>query len=254
MQEQEPYVITKRKHVIYRVYWGRIAAFLIAASLAVLAVVLWFSRGKNTITVPSRTYWCVSVGTYDSRETADASANRAAALGGAGYVHEADGKFYVFVSCYPTEEDAVTVGNRLDGEADVSVYALVCNKSSFEAPKKNKEEAEDLLTFAPFLFDSLYDLAIRTDKGEVSRGAALYAMRNMAASVREKRRTCENTEGDIKTYASELCDVLSRALEPFDLLENTENLPQQMKYALCFSAVEICNITQDFENNAKNRA
>lgn len=74
-------------------------------------------RVTQTIELEALEMWCVSMGRWDSAESARVEAAGFTARGAAGCVHEIDGAWYVLGAMYDTERAAKRVAARLrDGE------------------------------------------------------------------------------------------------------------------------------------------
>ncbi len=249
MQDNEPYIITK-KRTVRKVYWGRIVAVTVVLSLIAVGVILWFSRTAGKITVDAREFWFVSMGEYSELSEASSRAEAVVNSGGAGYLH-GDEKYNVAASCYANKSDAVSVKERLTGEGETaSVFSVSCPKIAIDKPKKNATLLKDLLARPAALFDELYSISVKTDTKEISEAAAQYAALKMSVACEEYARECKALDAAASDYLSALFTSVGASLDV--LARSDGNIPQAVKYALCETAVKICKETNEFANKLKN--
>lgn len=249
MQDNEPYIITK-KRTVRKVFWGRIITVIIILSLAAVGAVLWFSRSTGKISVPAGEYWFVSLGEYSDLSEASACAEHAVRSGGAGYLY-GNSEYNVALSCYASKSDAETVVKRLsdDGES-CGIFSVTCGKLSVDKPKENAELLKKMLMRPARIFDELYGISVKTDTKELSESAAKYAALKMSVACGEYAAECGALRSDAGDYLGGLFASISETLD--DLARTQENVPQAFKYALCETAVKICKQSNDFADKLKN--
>ena len=243
MQEQ-PYIISK-KRTVRKIYWGRIIAVSVALSALIIGVTLYVFRTHGSITVDSRTYWLVSMGSYSDAASAKEKAEEVKLSGGAGYVYSAD-SFVVAASCYASEDDARTVCSRLDG---AEVYSLSCPKLIVSKPKSGAAKLKELLKLPAKIFDELYDVSVKLDTSEIGESAAKYAALRLSSSCASYASECVDIGGDAGKY---LYNVLSFASEKTESLAvESGDAGQRIKYLLCELAVKMCEGVAEFTLGAK---
>lgn len=246
MQDNEPYIISKRKSV-RKIYFGRIIAVIIVLCLIGIGVVLWFSRVGGKITVAEHEYWAVSV--YSSQSAAEAEQNAQSVIqsGGAGYKYGSN-PYKVMACCYENKQQAQTVGNRLSeqGESNVEYVKFLCPEISVDKPKTNYKLLSQMLTAPYELFGELYDVFVKTDKKEIQEAAALYAALKMSETCNGYLTECVNLDTKVGGYLSELYTELSAAFT--ELSATQTGVPQKIKYTLCKIADVISEKSTQFVN------
>lgn len=249
MQEDEPYIITKRR-TVRRIHWGRIAAAVFLLSAVVMGCVFWFSRTPRALHTRARTYRLVTVGEYADLGEASARADDAIRAGGAGYLY-GQNSYAVALACYASKEDAETVCARLqESGEDASVTAITCNAITLDKPSQNADELKRMLSMPARLFDELYTVSVQTDGKEISEAAAKYAALKMRVACVEYAGVCGNFRSDAGAYLAALFLSLADTLDA--PANASENVAPALKYALCETAVKICAHTSDFCDKIKN--
>lgn len=243
MQEDEPYIITKRR-TVRRVHWGRVAVAVFALSLLVMGGVFLFSRTPRSLHAKARSYRLVAVGDYADLGEASARAETAIRAGGAGYLY-GNGAYAVALSCYAKNEDATAVCERLrqSGE-DARILTLSCDALTLDKPKSDADTVKKMLTAPAALFDELYDISVRVDTKELSEAAAKYAALKMHVACMEHAGTCRNLQTETGDYLAalflSLADTFSK---PADA---SGDVAAALKYALCDVAVQYTTQTNAF--------
>ena len=93
---------------------NRAFAISVAAVFAVTAaVIICAAASRGTALAFARDYYFVCYSIRDNAISADAISDTVTSYGGAGYVLEYGGNYYVTVACYYTENEAKTVKNSL---------------------------------------------------------------------------------------------------------------------------------------------
>lgn len=242
MQDNNPYIITE-KRTVRRIYWGRIIAFIVIISLAVIGGVLWFSRSSGKVETGGREYWFVSMGEFSDLSEASSCADSVIEAGGAGYVF-GKSDYKVAAACYANKTDALTVSERLAANGgNCSVFSINCSSVKTEKPKDNVSLYKKLLAYPAQIFDELQKISVKVDTKELSESAALYAVLKMSVVCDEYARECEHFD-EAGAYMHELFGSVSVSLD--NLARVKEKVPQSIKYTLCEIAVEICDLTNEF--------
>ena len=249
MQEDEPYIITKRR-TVRRVHWGRIVAAVFLLSAVAMGCVFWFSRTPRSLHARARTFYLVTVGKYADLGEASARADSAVRAGGAGYLYGHD-TYAVALSCYASKDDAQTVCARLqESGEDAGITAIDCSAITLDKPKTDADELKKMLTTPARMFDELYAVSVQVDSKEISEAAAKYAALKMRVACVEYAGVCKNFRSDAGEYLAALFLSLADTLDA--PANASENVSPALKYALCETAVKICAHTSDFCDKIKN--
>ncbi len=162
-------------------------AVSVAAVLAVTAAVIIFSVSFGGAELAFEyEYYFVCYAVRDNAVSADAISNSVSGYGGAGYVLEYGGNYYVTVACYYNENDAKTVKNSLLRrgldcsvlKASASGYPI--NQSDL---KRNRELFEGNLTTLNSLTELCYGCANGLDTGNISQNAAKNVLKNVKSGL-----------------------------------------------------------------------
>lgn len=246
MQEEEPYIITK-KQTVRRIYWGRIIATVTVVCLAAIGLVLWLSRTNGKIVTVAHSYWFVCVGEHNSQSEATAHAEQVKAAGGAGYIY-GNAPYKVVAACYADKADAEKVSERLAaGGETTSVFSVSCHSFTVEKPKKNADVLKKTLQYPQELFFALYDISEKTDTKEITETAAKYAVMKMRVKCSDYASESAGIGSVADNYLATL--FASFALSLDNLAYEAYNVPQAIKYALCEFAVKIGEYSAAFAAN-----
>lgn len=193
-----------------------IAAVALTVLICVFAVTCYGSKLKYT----TRFYF-VCYAMEENSISAGSISSAVSAYGGAGYIIEYRGKYYITVSCYYEEKDAENVCRELkDRNLQCSVLKIETNSYLLKTSnaKKNAELYKGNLNTLYSLSRMAYDCANALDTGEYSQGNAksviadiksglnsLYANTSNCFTVELNRLTaeCEDAAGGI-IYSKDL--------------------------------------------------
>lgn len=249
MQDNEPYVMTK-KRTVRRIYKGRVIAFIVAVCLAVILGAVWFSRSTGKMIAKAREYSFVSVGKYAALGEASAKAAQLVDSGGAGYLYGKN-EYKVVASCYAQKSDAQQICDRLTEKGEnAEVFTLKSSVLAVDRSDGDNAAIKRMLKLPYDIFDELYGISLKIDKNEISQAAAVYAARKMSASCSECFAECKDLSGEAGKRLAFLFSALADTLDM--LADRKDNVPQAVKYALCDTAVKICEYTSDSLLNVKN--
>ncbi len=147
-----------------------IAAVALTVLICVFAVTCYGSKLKYT----TRFYF-VCYAMEENSISAGSISSAVSAYGGAGYIIEYRGKYYITVSCYYEEKDAENVCRELkDRNLQCSVLKIETNSYLLKTSnaKKNAELYKGNLNTLYSLSRMAYDCANALDTGEYSQGNA----------------------------------------------------------------------------------
>ena len=147
-----------------------IAAVALTVLICVFSVTCYGSKLKYT----TRFYF-VCYAMEENSISAGSISSAVSAYGGAGYILNHDGDYYVTVSCYYSQNDAETVcANLKRKELDCSVLVVTTEKYRLTNgyAKRNSKLYEGNLNTLNSLSRLAYDCANGLDTGEFSQGKA----------------------------------------------------------------------------------
>ncbi len=124
-------------------------------------------------------YYYVSYKSAGSATSASSVSDAVTSFGGAGYIVEYDGEYFVTVACYYTEHDAETVKTALAAR-DLDCEVLKAERKSYKlaniSAKKNAGMFADNLSVLNDLSRLAYECANGLDKGEFNQSKAKSAV------------------------------------------------------------------------------
>lgn len=145
---------------------------VLAVTAAIIFGVIFF--GRSTICFEAKYYFvCYTV--RDNVLSADAISDTVASYGGAGYILEYDGNYYVTVACYYSENEANRVKqNLLKRGLNCSILNVETNNYSLQSLSARGNEQLYLgnLNTLHSLSELCYKCANGLDTGEYSQGSA----------------------------------------------------------------------------------
>lgn len=147
-------------------------AIVLSVTAAIILSAICF--GGSTIYFEAE-YYFVCYSMRDNALSADAISDTVSSYGGAGYVLEYDGKYYITVACYYSENEANRVRqNLLKRGLNCSVLSIETNNysiQSFEARSKEQLYIGNLNTLHS-LSELCYKCANGLDTGEYGQSSA----------------------------------------------------------------------------------
>lgn len=151
---------------------------------------------------------------YDSPSDAQSASSMSSVVhsyGGAGYIVENDGKYFVTVSCYYDKNDAVSVSSALNKKGlECSVMEVKAGDYSLRgSAKKNGEKYLGNLNTLMSLSRLCYDLANSLDKYSCDQNAAKSVLKDVKTGLdglaRQNAANCFS--GEISSLRAECEDV-----------------------------------------------
>ncbi len=177
---------------------NRAFAISVAAVFAVTAaVIICAAASRGTALAFARDYYFVCYSIRDNAISADAISDTVTSYGGAGYVLEYGGNYYVTVACYYTENEAKTVKNSLLRRGlNCSVLTVTAGnyfvKSSVS--KQRRELYEGNLNTLNSLSELCYRCANSLDTGEIDQASAAGVLKDVQSGLdglkRANRSNC----------------------------------------------------------------
>ena len=154
-----------------------ITPFFIAvtAILAVTVIICAFSFSCNTVKFTfEATFYFVCYKTEDNYLSASSISEAVSSYGGAGYILELDGEYYVTVSCYYSESDAHAVCDSL-AKRELNCFVLKKETEEYSLPRSSEKYTalyKGNLNTLTSLSSLAYSCANRLDTGEYSQSDA----------------------------------------------------------------------------------
>ena len=129
---------------------------------------------ENSAIIQAKDYYAVSMADFFDEVTANKVAEQSVELGGAGFVYQNQGKYYVLANVYDKENDALNVKQKLENKnyKQVSVVMLQGKKVDYTYCAKNNNISSQIILENLKFFDECF-LLYKTisesfDKGETS--------------------------------------------------------------------------------------
>lgn len=170
---------------------AKIIVTVIVIALAVALIYILFFR-KTSYYIENKAYYTVVSGEYDSESEAIRAAAEIKSRGGGGYVLKGS-KYAVIVAVYDSRENAEAVADRYDYRVnEIGKYTL-----KVEIDNEYGKEAAELSAYPQQIIDTLYTTSISLDKGELSSAATLYSLDKLIESVDENTVRVSKIKGKL---------------------------------------------------------
>ena len=160
-----------------RVRRREITPFIVAvgAIFAVTVIICAFAVSCNTLTLTfETTFYFVCYKSSDNYLSASSISDAVSSYGGAGYILELDGEYFITVSCYYSENDANSVRDSL-ARRELDCFVLKKETKEYPLPRsagKNAELFKGNLNTLTSLSSLAYACANKLDTGEYSQANA----------------------------------------------------------------------------------
>lgn len=160
-----------------RVRRREITPFVVAvgAIFAVTVIICAFAVSCNTLTLTfETTFYFVCYKSSDNYLSASSISDAVSSYGGAGYILELDGEYFITVSCYYSENDANAVRDSL-ARRKLDCFVLKKEITEYPLPRsasKNAELFRGNLNTLTSLSSLAYACANKLDTGEYSQANA----------------------------------------------------------------------------------
>lgn len=154
-----------------------ITPFIVAitAILTVTVIICAFAFSCNTATLEfEATFYFVCYKSEDNYLSASSISDAVSSYGGAGYILELDGEYYITVSCYYSESDALSVCDSL-AKRELNCFVLKKETNEYSLPRsaeKNSALYRGNLNTLTSLSSLSYTCANKLDTGEYSQADA----------------------------------------------------------------------------------
>ena len=174
----------------------------VTAILTVTVIICAFTLSCNTATLTfETTFYFVCYKTEDNYLSASSVADAVSSYGGAGYILELDGEYYITVSCYYSESDAKSVRDSL-ARRELNCFVLKKETNEYSLPasaKKNIGLYRGNLNTLTSLSSLAYTCANKLDTGEYSQANA----KQVSADILRGLRSLQTANAD-NCFSNEL--------------------------------------------------
>ncbi|MCL2062508.1 MAG: hypothetical protein FWH03_07820 [Firmicutes bacterium] len=238
-------------HILYcrimsyyrKIYWNRIAVFLIVLSLLGCGAILYFVYSRPSaahITVAPRSYHYVVTGAFDTQQEAAFQGTQLRNGGGAGYVLGGSETFLLAAAVYLTPLDANTVAARLSADgisADTHVLHAPQLRMQTRLPQADAEAFADFFYAPHDWLQSLYRMTLDLDQNRIAENHALVSLQALQTRI-------QTTASALVPYANQpaaprlqaaYADILHAFSNASDRVFGT-TLSVNLKYLLCAAA------------------
>ena len=194
----------------------KISPFFVSVTLVLavtVAIIIGVISTGNAKIIFKSEYYFVCFATRDNALSADAISDTVSSYGGAGYVLEYDGKYFVTVACYYTEKEADKVRQTLLKRGlQCSVLEIETDEYSLQSAAAKRREKLFLgnLNTLNSLSRLCYECANGLDTGEYSQSAAKSVLRDVKSGLEGLRSAnVENCfSGELRRLIAE-CEAIS---------------------------------------------
>lgn len=159
----------------------------VGAILAVTVLICIFSVSCNAVTLTfESTFYFVCYKSEDNYLSASSMSDAVSSYGGAGYILELDGEYFITVSCYYTESDANAVCDSL-ARRELDCFVLKRQTKEYSLPRSASRNAElyrGNLNTLTSLSSLAYACANKLDTGEYSQSNARQVVSDILKSLK----------------------------------------------------------------------
>lgn len=186
------------------------APIVLTLVLAVVIICCSVSSGKSTLGFSAKFYYVCYKSPTDAQSAASVS-GVVHSYGGAGYIIENGGKYYVTISCYYEEKDANSVCANLNNKGlSCAVIEAETDKISLPPSAKNKAEGyKGALNTLYSLSVLCYDLANGMDGGAHNQSSAKSLLAEVNTGLESLYRANKTNcfSGELSALIAECEDV-----------------------------------------------
>lgn len=174
---------------------GVIAAVLIFLCFFITLLSVNYISGESLLQLmkkmnngESTTYYAVAADSYESAESISIDADELRLLGGAGYLIN-DEKYYLIAAVYSNLADAEKI---LEGISSPSacIYDIKLTEPSLKwCNDEDLETVKNTLTYAESIYNVLYSVSVRLDKGDISEFQAMSEITVLKTEIEALQQT-----------------------------------------------------------------
>lgn len=198
----------------------------------------------GVIKIEAKDYYFVQFGMFSNEDNAKTCADSIAALGGAGYIKNTDGKFYVFAMCYSNGNDAKTVVTNLKTQG----YSTLLKCFSHNGMTMNISGSEESINKIETAYngvikatDEIEEIIYKFDKGEIDRIELKNQLRELLSLIESNKDTFSlyAEQNDIFANAKTLCEAYYSDISGLLKLESDIELKSRLKNTYITSVFEL---------------
>lgn len=193
----------------------------------------------STLTIARQSWYAVQVGSYESQAQADTAAEQLRKRGGAGYVYKS-GSYRLLVSCYPSQEEAEEVRQKLQASGEFTspvLYHFVSDEILLRivaAPVQSSALSQGY-ALLPEMIRELSRLSLALDRSTMDAAAARAAIATNLARVRSlidlMNTALSGSSHQLTRGLMELLEACASSLEAIKQNSgDTLSLSAQIKY------------------------
>ncbi len=149
---------------------------------------------SSTNLLSDTTYYAIELGEYSSREEAVSISSLYKSSTAAGYILKDGNMYRVLASAYKSKKDAENVLEKIiNNVSTANIYEINVTSVNFsrEIVKENKAEIVNAVNLFSHCYNSLYELSVKLDSGEISE-------REVLLEVEDLDKTCEDVVSNFK--------------------------------------------------------
>lgn len=188
----------------------------------------------STVKIEAKDYYFVQFGVFSNEKNANTCAEAIALKGGAGYIKQDEGKYYVFAMCYSNGNDAQTVVANLKSQGYSTLLKCFSHNGMLLNIKGSDESVNSISTAYSSIVkatDEIEDIIYKFDKGEIDRTELKNLLRSLLGSVDTAKATFTDyaEQNGIFSAAQVLCDKLYTDISALLKLESDTELKSELK-------------------------
>ena len=184
----------------------------VGAILAVTVIICASAVSCNRITITfETTFYFVCYKSEDNYLSASSVSDAVSSYGGAGYILELDGEYFITVSCYYSESDANAVRDSLS-KRELNCFVLKKETKEYSLPRsagKNAELYKGNLNTLTSLSSLAYTCANKLDTGEYSQANAKRILADLLTGINSLQNA--NAGNCFSSELNRLCTICEDA-------------------------------------------
>lgn len=201
---------------------------------------------SDTLVLPKRTFYTIQLGAYAGLDAARSQAAAYTGRGAAGYILE-DDKFRVLASAYTTQEDAMTIQQRLESQG-ISAYIYILQTDEVElritATADQQIAIQNIFSFVEGAMQEIGACSLALDKQTMTAEAIISRMETLYAqgdSLKKKllRLVPGGSDGVVDSMLS-LLETTQNAISSVKTQNSQDSLAMASKIKYNYLDV-LCN-------------
>lgn len=209
---------TPKKHIFMWSFW----VFVLAIFLCIIILPLFISTEDSRVF--GKTFFALSVGSFESLVRASDLADDVSDRGGAGFI--LTGKVCrVVVFAYKNQKDALLVSKKLEGfESEIVQISIEKIPPKF---RKSSKILKMERVLSEWVY-KMYDASIDMDRGDMTEGEVVIVVTSIYKGLSQQKQVFTDSEffgvfEAIQRLYDEACDFLKLHREPNKISSNTKH-------------------------------